>query len=73
MQGDKKNIILTHSDIAFNAVRIAVKRNNFKDAYCHQVKNDGTVCISKIFPNGQMKDWLEGVFTTWENQLLELL
>ena len=59
---DKDLIIVTYSEIVLDAVRLWVARNKFEDAECVNVLSDGNLINVPIDENGEMKEWIDGVF-----------
>lgn len=59
---DKCLIIVTYSEVVLDAVRLWVARNKFEDAECINVLSDGNIINVSIDENGNMKEWIGGVF-----------
>lgn len=59
---DKCLIIVTYSEVVLDAVRLWVARNKFEDAECINVLSDGNIINVPIDENGDMKEWIGGVF-----------
>lgn len=70
---DKDLIIVTYSEIVLDAVRLWVARNKFEDAECVNVLSDGNIINVPIDENGDMKEWIDGVFDIKRIILRELL
>ena len=59
---DKNLIIVTYSEVVLDAVRLWVARNSFEYAECVNVLSDGNVINVAIDKNGEMEEWIDGVF-----------
>ena len=59
---NKDLTIVTYSEIVLDAVRLWVARNKFEDAECVNVLSDGNIINVPIDENGDMKEWIGGVF-----------
>lgn len=70
---DKCLIIVTYSEVVLDAVRLWVARNKFEDAECVNVLSDGNIINVPIDENGDMKEWIDGVFDIKRIILRELL
>jgi len=69
----RDTFILTYSDHVLNAVRVEVKRNNFRGAKCHQFLNDGTDIVAHIMEDGRLDVWVEDIFDVWDQAVAELV
>lgn len=59
---DRNLIIVTHSEVVLDAVRLWVARNSFEYAECVNVLSDGSFIDVPINKNGEMDKWINGVF-----------
>lgn len=59
---DKGLIIVTYSEVVLDAVRLWVARNKFEDAECVNLLSDGNLINVPIDENGEMKEWIDGIF-----------
>lgn len=69
---DKCLIIVTYSEVVLDAVRLWVARNKFEDAECVNVLSDGNIINVPIDENGDMEEWIGGVFDVKRIILREL-
>lgn len=69
----KDIFILTYSDHVLNALRLEIKRHEFKGAKVHQILNDGTDVITNISNDGKLDVWCEDIFDVWDKALDELV
>ena len=69
---DENLIIVTYSEIVLDAVRLWVARNSFECAECVNVLSDGNIINVPIDKNGEMEEWINGVFDIKQVILREL-
>lgn len=55
-------IIITYSEVVLDSVRLWVARNGFEYAECVNVLSDGNIVNVPIDKNGEMEEWIDGVF-----------
>lgn len=70
---DKDLYVLTYSDHIFNAIRLEIKKHRLDFCVLHNIMRNGCDVISAIDDNGQLSHWVDDVFDTWDNALIELL
>lgn len=59
---DRNLIIITYSEVVLDAVRLWTARNKFNGTECVNVLSDGNIVNVSIDENGEMKEWIDGVF-----------
>lgn len=62
IENDTDLFILTYADYVFYAVRLEISKYGFEGAKCHQILNSGDDVCADILKNGDMTNWVDGVF-----------
>ena len=70
---NKPLYIMTWSDHILNGLRVAVKEMGYDDTIIYQVDENGKEHRTFLTKDGQLTEWVEGVFDTWDKTLLKLL
>lgn len=73
IKGDVSLFVATFSDHLLNGIRNAIKTNAFKDAKAVFIDNNRVVTEIKVFDNGKLEHWPDGMFDQWEKALMMLL
>ena len=73
INNDESLYVATFSEKVLNAVRVAITKSE-KDiaAECHQLYDNGNVCISSIYKDGSLAIWQRGVWDAWDEALERL-
>lgn len=59
---DRDLIIVTYSEVVLDATRLWIARNRFNGAECINVLTNGSYINVPINENGEMENWVGGVF-----------
>lgn len=75
IESDCDLLIVTHSDHALNALRVAVVRHKFEGALVHQIMAgpERGDMLAEVNTNGELSQWAPDVFDVWDNAIDELM
>lgn len=59
---DKNLIIVTYSEVVLDSVRLWIARNKFENTICINALSNGDYVGVPINENGEMEEWIKGVF-----------